>query len=132
MRGRCSSTRTHDPQSRTARTSIHTRLLTRHEISRLARSRERRSPVTTRDRDESALARPLRCQGPSGRARGRATPNQETPMHVDTETVNHRRYEKAIETSKRVRWEIDRDVIRGRQFDLTTSFLPDGLTRMGE
>ncbi|WP_457096406.1 hypothetical protein [Lysobacter sp. P5_B9] len=38
------------------------------------------------------------------------------------------RYAKCIEVSKRVRWEIDRDVIRDRQFDFDNKFLPDGLT----
>ena len=42
-------------------------------------------------------------------------------------TVAHKRYGKAIEVSKRVRWDIDRDVIRGRQFDFDKKFLPDGL-----
>jgi len=37
------------------------------------------------------------------------------------------RYEGAIEASKRVRWEIDRDVIRGREFDFSRKFLPDSL-----
>jgi hypothetical protein len=37
-------------------------------------------------------------------------------------------YAKVIDASKRVRWEIDRDVIRGRRFDYTKSFLPDGLS----
>ena len=39
------------------------------------------------------------------------------------------RYAKAIEASKRVRWDIDRDVIRGREFDYGRKFLPDGLSR---
>ena len=30
--------------------------------------------------------------------------------------------------SKRIRWDIDRDVIRGRRFDFTQKFLPDGLS----
>src|SRR5436190_208691 len=38
------------------------------------------------------------------------------------------RYAKAIEVSKRVRFEIDRDVIRGRTFDFGRKFLPDGLS----
>jgi hypothetical protein len=37
------------------------------------------------------------------------------------------RYAVAIDASKRVRWDIDRDVIRGREFDLSRKFLPDGL-----
>jgi hypothetical protein len=40
------------------------------------------------------------------------------------------RYAKCIEASKRVRWEIDRDVIRGRKFDYSKKFLPDALARM--
>lgn len=42
------------------------------------------------------------------------------------------RYEKCIEVSKRIRWDLDKDVIRGRQFDFTTSFLPDGLSLTNE
>ena len=34
----------------------------------------------------------------------------------------------AFETSKRVRWDIDEDVIRGRRFDAAHKFLPDGLS----
>jgi hypothetical protein len=40
------------------------------------------------------------------------------------------RYAKCIEASKRVRWDIDRDVIRGRSFDTTKKFLPDQLARI--
>ena len=42
------------------------------------------------------------------------------------------RYAKCIEASKRIRWDIDRDVIRGRQFDFAKKFLPDGLSKIGE
>ena len=38
------------------------------------------------------------------------------------------RYARCIESSKRVRWDIDEDVIRGRQFDSAHKFLPDGLS----
>jgi len=38
------------------------------------------------------------------------------------------RYARAIAASKRVRWDIDADVIRGRSFDFGRKFLPDGLT----
>src|SRR5437870_11326292 len=40
------------------------------------------------------------------------------------------RYARCIEVSKRVRWEIERDVIRGRRFDLGKKFLPDGLSKI--
>jgi len=38
------------------------------------------------------------------------------------------RYARCIQTSKRVRWDIDADVIRGRRFDIAHKFLPDGLS----
>jgi hypothetical protein len=38
------------------------------------------------------------------------------------------RYAHCIQASKRVRWDIDRDIIRGRRFDVTHKFLPDGLS----
>jgi hypothetical protein len=40
------------------------------------------------------------------------------------------RYARVIEASKRIRWDIDRDVIRGRSFDYTKKFLPDGLSKL--
>ena len=42
------------------------------------------------------------------------------------------RYARSINASKRVRWEIDADVIRGRQFDLSQRFLPNGLSQVDE
>ena len=44
-----------------------------------------------------------------------------TPLPVD-------RYAKVIEVSRRIRWDIDRDVIRDRTFDLAHKFLPDSLS----
>lgn len=38
------------------------------------------------------------------------------------------RFAKCVAASKRVRWDIDADVIRGRRFDLAQKFLPDGLS----
>jgi len=38
------------------------------------------------------------------------------------------RYARCIASSKRVRWDIDEDVIRGRHFDAAHKFLPDGLS----
>lgn len=46
---------------------------------------------------------------------------------IDTE-----RFTRCIEASKRVRWDIDADVIRGRQFDSSQKFLPDGLSLVHE
>jgi hypothetical protein len=42
------------------------------------------------------------------------------------------RYAKCIEVSKRIRWDIDRDVIRGRTFDFSRKFLPDGISKVNE
>lgn len=41
-------------------------------------------------------------------------------------------YARCIEASRRVRWDIERDVIRGRRLDLSRKFLPDSLSRVGE
>jgi hypothetical protein len=40
------------------------------------------------------------------------------------------RYSHCIEASKRVRWDIDNDVIRGGQFDFSKKFLPDALSNV--
>lgn len=44
--------------------------------------------------------------------------------------ADHQRYARCIETSRRIRWDIDHDVFRGRGFDLAHKFLPDGLSRL--
>jgi hypothetical protein len=46
--------------------------------------------------------------------------------------IGKSRYARCIDASKRIRWDTDRDVIRGRQFDLAKRFLPDGLSRVDE
>ena len=40
------------------------------------------------------------------------------------------RYAHCIEVSKRIRWEIDRDVFKGRGFDFGREFLPNGLSQV--
>jgi hypothetical protein len=45
---------------------------------------------------------------------------------------NTARYAKVIDVSKRVRWEIERDLIRGRHFDYGKTFLPSGLSLVNE
>lgn len=42
------------------------------------------------------------------------------------------RYARCIKASKRLRWDIDADVIRGRKFDLSKRFLPNGLSQVDE
>jgi hypothetical protein len=66
-------------------------------------------------------------------------------MHTDTTTVvpatfqrtteapgARNAYAAAVERSKRVRWDIDRDVFRGRTLEPSSAFLPEGLSRVGE
>jgi hypothetical protein len=48
------------------------------------------------------------------------------------ENSDRARYARCVKASKRVRWEIDADVFRGRTFDFRRKFLPDGLTRVNE
>jgi hypothetical protein len=45
---------------------------------------------------------------------------------------DHERYARCIQSSKKVRWDIDKDVIRGRLFDIATKFLPDSLSLANE
>jgi len=42
------------------------------------------------------------------------------------------RYARCIQPSKKVRWDIDKDVIRGRLFDTATKFLADGFSLVEE
>jgi hypothetical protein len=50
--------------------------------------------------------------------------------HVAQHSTESARYAKCVEVSKRVRWDTDRDVIRGRGFDFGKTFLPDGLSKV--
>ena len=50
--------------------------------------------------------------------------------HVSSHAVDSNRYAKVIEVSKRMRWEFERDVLRGRSFDFGRKFLPDGLSKV--
>ena len=51
-------------------------------------------------------------------------------MNLNPPHIDHERYAKCIEVSNRVRWDIDNDVIRGRKFDFSQKFLPDGISRV--
>jgi hypothetical protein len=53
-------------------------------------------------------------------------------MHVSNHVVDTSRYAKCVEVSKRVRWDIDKDVVRGRRFDFGKKFLPDGLSKVND
>src|SRR5215471_17602699 len=47
------------------------------------------------------------------------------------ERTSTQRFARCIAASKRVRWDVETDVIRGRRFDLADKYLPDGLTLAG-
>lgn len=49
-------------------------------------------------------------------------------MDALTAIVEPNRYERCIAASKRVRWDIEEDVIRGRDFGRDEKYLPDGLS----
>lgn len=51
------------------------------------------------------------------------------PPRFEHGTGAHARW---IESARRVRWDIERDLVRGRSFDTTRRFLPDGLSKVGE
>ncbi|MEO8753032.1 MAG: hypothetical protein ABI624_10165, partial [Casimicrobiaceae bacterium] len=61
-----------------------------------------------------------------------AARNRQQVAHVSRPAVqphvDSARYAKCVEVSKRISWEIDRDVLRHREFDFTKKFLPDGLS----
>jgi len=49
-------------------------------------------------------------------------------MNAITQISDSDPYARCVQISKRVRWDIDKDVIRGRRFDVAHKFLPDGLS----
>ncbi len=51
-----------------------------------------------------------------------------TTQPNNTQDWNQERYARCIEASRRIRWDIDKDVFRGRDFDYSQKFLPDGLS----
>lgn len=60
------------------------------------------------------------------------TATQATAQATATFRIDTQRYARCIAASRRIRWDIDRDVIRGRTFNLTQKFLPDGLSLVDE
>ena len=53
-------------------------------------------------------------------------------MQLKNYQVDKERYAKCIEVSKRVRWDINNDIIRGREFDFSQKFLPDGISKVDQ
>jgi hypothetical protein len=61
-----------------------------------------------------------------------ATPTAMPAAKPTAKPTTTQRYARCIEASKRIRWDIERDVIRGRQFDFNKKFMPDRLSKVGE
>jgi hypothetical protein len=57
---------------------------------------------------------------------------EKNTMQLKDYYVDPERYAKCIEVSKRVRWDIDNDIIRGREFDFSQKFLPDGISKVDQ
>lgn len=53
-------------------------------------------------------------------------------VRVDPMAAASARYARCVKASKRSPWEIDRDVLRGREFSFDYKFLPDGLSKVDE
>lgn len=53
-------------------------------------------------------------------------------MNAQQPVVRTERYARCIEASKRINWDIDRDVLKGRKFDFSRKFLPDSLAKTRE
>ena len=53
---------------------------------------------------------------------------QTADVSTTLESTTDRRYGRCLENSRKIRWDIDKDVIRGREFDYSGQFLPDGLS----
>ena len=53
-------------------------------------------------------------------------------MNAIVQIVDSDKYARAVKASKAVRWDIDADVIKGRSFDRSKKYLPDGLSLVQE
>ena len=49
-------------------------------------------------------------------------------MNAIVSLADSARYARTIQASKAVHWDIDKDVIKGRRFDIAKKYLPDGLS----
>ena len=55
----------------------------------------------------------------------------QTEANSSPRSTTDQRYARALENSRKIRWDIDKDVIRGREFDYSGQFLPEGLSMVG-
>src|SRR5690349_22220673 len=72
---------------------------------------------------KARIVDPVRPPGP--------VPKKELRIVDTSYAIPSERFARCIASSKRVRWDIETDVIRGRRFDRANKFLPDGLTLAG-
>src|SRR6478752_462709 len=56
------------------------------------------------------------------------TQKANVPMTALLELPTHQAYARAISASKKARWSIEADVLRGRTLDKDHKYLPDGLS----
>lgn len=56
----------------------------------------------------------------------------QTDVKPSLQSITDGRYGRALENSRKIRWDIDKDVIRGREFDYSGQFLPGGLSLVGQ
>ena len=54
------------------------------------------------------------------------------PEEIPNNEMSSEPYARCIAASQRVQWDIEKDVIRGRTFDIEHKFLPDGLSKVQE
>jgi len=54
----------------------------------------------------------------------------EKDMDSTSYAIETAQYAKSIAGSKKIRWDIEKDVIRDRDFDFTKKFLPDGISKV--
>jgi len=53
-------------------------------------------------------------------------------MTMHQASIDTSRYGRCVEISKRIRWDIEKDVVQGRTFDTADTFLPNGLSKVDE
>ncbi|MDX2348546.1 MAG: hypothetical protein QNK38_06860 [Nitrospirota bacterium] len=54
------------------------------------------------------------------------------PVEIAKLDIASEPYARCIAASQKIRWDIEKDVIRGRTFDVQQKFLPDGLSKVQE
>src|SRR5678809_668729 len=47
---------------------------------------------------------------------------------INAVAIQTEKYASCVDASKRVRWDIDRDIIRGRDFEMDQKLLPDSIS----